>query len=82
MSPRANQEDCEATEQGRESKCSSSITPHPIRRGSITHYLKEDIPETAVSGRANINQSVIDQHYDRWMQRMKMEQRRQYLDHL
>jgi len=58
-------EDCEATEQGHASKCPSSISPHAIRRGSITHHLKEDIPETAVSGRANVSQRVLEQHYDR-----------------
>jgi len=43
-------EDCEASETGAESKCPSSVSPHAIRRGSITHHLKEDIPETAVRG--------------------------------
>jgi len=82
MSPRANQEDCEATEQGRSSKWPSSISPHAIRRGSITDHLKEDIPETAVSGRADVSQRVLDQHYDRRTQREKIEQRMQYLDQL
>jgi hypothetical protein len=49
---------------------------------SITHHLKEDVPETAVSGRANVSQRVIEQHYDRRTKREKMEQRRQYLDKL
>ena len=75
-------EECKATEQAHASKCLSSISPHAIRRGSITHHLKEDIPETAVSGRANVSQRVLNQHYDRRTQREKMEQRRQYLDQL
>lgn len=73
---------CEAIERGKASKCPSSISPHAIRRGSITHHLSKDIPETAVSDRANVSQRVLEQHYDRRSQREKMEQRRQYLDQL
>ena len=73
---------CEAVETGKASKCPSSISPHAIRRGSITHHLSKDIPETAVSDRANVSQRVLEQHYDRRSQREKMEQRRQYLDQL
>jgi len=73
---------CEAMEMDQASKCPSSISPHAIRRGSITHHLSEDIPETAVSDRANVSQRVLEQHYDRRSQREKMEQRRQYLERL
>lgn len=75
-------ESCEAMETGSASKCPSSISPHAVRRGSITRHLAEDIPETAVSERANVSQRVLDQHYDRRSQREKMEQRRQYLNQL
>ena len=42
-------ETCEAVEDRSASICPSSISPHAIRRGSITHHLKEEVPETAVS---------------------------------
>ena len=75
-------EDCEATEHGSASKCPSSVSPHAIRRGSITHSLNNDMPDKIVSDRANVSQAVIDQHYDRRSEREKMEQRRDYLDDL
>lgn len=75
-------ETCEAVEDRSASTCPSSISPHAIRRGSITHHLKEDVPETAVSDRANVSQRVLDQHYDRRTEREKMEQRRQHLDNI
>ena len=72
--------DCEALETGGASKCPSSVSPHPFRRGAITHYLQSDVPETVVGDRANVTPDVIDQHYDQRSQKEKMEQRRGYLD--
>ncbi len=56
--------------------------PHAIRRGSITHWLREDVPTPAVSDRADVSADVIDQHYDERTDQEKMEQRRQYLDNI
>jgi integrase len=75
-------EDCEAVGYRAASKCPSSVSPHAIRRGSITHSLNNDMPDKVVSDRANVSQAVIDQHYDRRTEREKMEQRRDYLDNL
>jgi hypothetical protein len=58
------------------------VGPHAIRRGSITHYLNSDIPETAVSDRANVSSEVLEKHYDRRNKKEKMEQRRKYLDNI
>ncbi|AXG11857.1 tyrosine-type recombinase/integrase [Haloplanus rubicundus] len=75
-------ETCDAVQHGHASKCPSSVSPHAIRRGSITYSLNQDVPETAVGDRANVSQEVLDQHYDRRTDREKMELRRQYLDDL
>jgi len=75
-------DDCEAMEYHAASQCPSSISPHAIRRGSITHALNSDIPDKAVSDRANVSRAVLEQHYDRRTERDKMEQRRDYLDDL
>ena len=72
--------ECEARERNHCSKCPSSVSPHPFRRGAITHYLQSDVPETVVGDRANVTPDVIDQHYDQRSQKEKMEQRRKYLD--
>jgi len=55
---------------------------NPFQGGAITHYLANDIPETAVSKRANVNPDIIEQHYDQRIAKEKMEQRRQYLDNI
>ncbi|WP_459192051.1 tyrosine-type recombinase/integrase [Halosimplex sp. J119] len=74
--------DCEARPRNHSSKCPSSLNPHAIRRGSITHSLNNDMPDKVVSDRANVSSEVIEQHYDRRSEREKMEQRRGYLDDL
>ena len=75
-------DDCEATVRDAASKCPSSVSPHAIRRGSITHSLNSEVPDKVVSDRANVSPQVIEQHYDRRTEREKMEQRRDYLDNL
>lgn len=75
-------DECEATDRDHVSKCPSSVSPHAIRRGSITYSLNNDMPDKVVSDRANVSQEVIDTHYDRRTERERMEQRRDYLDDL
>ena len=73
-------DDCEATTVDKSSECPSSVSPHAIRRGSITHHLNSDVPETAVGDRANVSPEVLEKHYDQRSKKEKMEQRREYLD--
>jgi len=73
-------EECEGTDYGYHSRCPSSVSPHSVRRGSITHFLSEDVPEKVVSDRMNVGQEVLDKHYDKRSEEVKVEQRREYLD--
>lgn len=75
-------ESCEAMEHNKASRCPSSVSPHAIRRGSITHHLSEDVPETVVSDRMNVSPDILEKHYDRRKEREKAEQRRYYLQDL
>jgi site-specific recombinase XerD len=72
-------EECEATKYGYRSQCPSSVSPHSVRRGSITHHLSEDVPEKVVSDRMDVGQEVLDKHYDKRSEEQKVEQRREYL---
>lgn len=71
---------CEATAYTKSSQCPSSRPPHDIRRGVLTHLLKNDVPKEVVSDRANVGQDVLDKHYNRMTESEKMEQRREHLD--
>jgi len=73
---------CEAMAYTQASKCPSSVSPHDIRRGALTHLLKNDVPKEVVSDRANVGQDVLDKHYNRMTEEEKMEQRREYLDNI
>ena len=63
-------------------KCPEAVSPHAIRRGSITHYLTKDVPIEVVSDRMNVSRDVLDQHYDKRSEEVKLEQRRGYLDNI
>lgn len=67
---------------GSYSKCPLSVSPHAIRRGSITHHLSKDVPEKVVSDRMNVGPDVLDKHYDGRSDRQKVEQRRGFLDNI
>jgi len=73
---------CEAMGQYKASLCPSSVSPHAIRRGSITHHLTEDVPEKMVGDRMNVSLDVLEKHYDRRTEEEKANQRRDYLDNI
>jgi len=74
-------EECKsAKSRGQAFACPSSEGPHALRRGSITHNLKEGKPEKVVSDRADVSPDVIEKHYDRRSPLEKMEQRREYFE--
>ena len=75
-------DECDAMKYTTAYKCPSSVSPHALRRGGITHHLSSDVPKDVVSDRANVTPSVLDEHYDRRNQRERMEQRRKYLSNI
>jgi site-specific recombinase XerD len=76
-------ETCEAAQRTNDAcKCPSTVSGHPVRRGAITHHLRQDVPEKVVSDRMNVSQDVLDEHYDRRTEDEKTEQRRQFLSNV
>lgn len=59
---------CEATEYDKAPKCPSSVSPHPLRRGSITHHLKNDWTYEECSLRFNVSVPTLKEHYDQTTQ--------------
>jgi len=69
---------CEAATYTQASKCPSSVSPHDIRRGAITHMLRNEVPKQAVSDRVNSSPETLEKHYNEMTEEEKMEQRREY----
>ena len=70
---------CESVPTSNAHTCPSALSPHPIRRGSITYHLREDTPKQIVSSRMDTSVDVLDRHYDQRTPEEKLRQRRQYL---
>lgn len=75
-------EPCEDCGVEADRKCGEAVSPHAIRRGSITYYLTNDVPVEIVGDRMNVSRKVLDKHYDRRSEEVKLEQRRAYLDNI
>lgn len=69
--------DCATT---KDERCGDAVSPHAIRRGSITHYLSEDVPIDVVSDRMNVGRKTLEKHYDRRSEEVKVEQRREHIE--
>lgn len=75
-----SQQECDYWKDAQRNNCPSTVPPHDVRRGAITNFLADDVPETAVSDRADVSKQVLDEHYDKRSQEQKSEQRRQYFE--
>ena len=73
-------EPCSDCHKHEDKRCGDSVSPHSIRRGSITHYLSEDVPVDVVSDRINVSRKTLEEHYDKRSEEVKVEQRREYIN--
>ena len=63
--------------------CRNNVSAHPIRRGTITHLLRNEIPINVISSRFDVSPTVIKQHYDgRDEEERRNTRRRVIADHL
>jgi site-specific recombinase XerD len=74
--------DCEATKPDGASKCPSSVSPHAIRKGSITYHRNKGWPTEAISDRADVSSEVLEKHYDKGTVSEKRKRREKFLDRL
>lgn len=67
---------CEFRDHGHYSKCPSSKSTHPIRKGSISWHLANGIPMEIVEARCDASREVILLHYDMRSPEERMQHRR------
>lgn len=73
---------CPDCTENTDAKCPDAVSPYAVRRGSITHFLSNDVPVEIVSDRMNVSRDVLDEHYDKRSEAVKLEQRRSYLGNI
>lgn len=67
---------CGFREHGHYSKCPSSKSTHPIRKGSISWHLANGVPMEIVEARCDASREVILLHYDMRSPEERMQHRR------
>lgn len=77
-----NINDCEATDYAVASKCPSSVSPHALRRGSITAHLNAGIDKWVVSGRMDVSTEVLEKHYDNRTRKERRKGRKNHLSNI
>lgn len=70
---------CEWREHDQLADCPSSLYPHAIRRGAVTHLLNSGAPPELVGERADMTKEVMDAHYDKRTPEEKAAVRREWL---
>jgi len=72
-------ESCEATAKEKAPSCPSSVSTHPVRKGSITNHINQGWPKEPLSERVDVSVDVLEKHYDMRTNERKRRNRRQYL---
>jgi len=68
--------ECEARNNNRLSRCESTVSPHPVRRGGICNQLKQGVSKDTICGRADVSRKVLNKHYDLRTKEEARQQRR------
>ncbi|WP_276250334.1 tyrosine-type recombinase/integrase [Haloarcula rara] len=75
-------EQCEAMMADSYSKCPSSLSPHPVRRGAITAHLNGNVPKEIASERMSVSVDTLEEHYDARTLEDRRLNRKDYLDNI
>jgi len=72
---------CQAAKNNNDAcKCPSSKAPHALRSGALTRQIKNEVPKSLISDRADVSEKILDEHYAELTEEEQMELRRQWFD--
>jgi site-specific recombinase XerD len=71
---------CEHNSYDSASGCPSTVSPHPIRRSAISHWLDKGNSKELLSDRMDVSVDVLEEHYDARSEEQKRELRREMLE--
>lgn len=75
--------ECDAAQRKSDAfSCPSSVSLHPIRRGSITYHLNQGWDKEQVSQRCDVSVKVLEKHYDARTEEEKRQKRQDHVDKL
>ncbi|WP_205596752.1 tyrosine-type recombinase/integrase [Halostella salina] len=72
-------ETCKAMDNDFASTCPSSLSPHPVRTGSITAHRDKGTPRQVVSDRGDVSEEILEKHYDKASKRQRMRRRQEHI---
>lgn len=74
-------DECEAAQYNEKApSCPSTVSLHPIRRGSISYHINRGWPKEKVSERVDVSVPVLDKHYDARTKEQERQGREEYID--
>ncbi len=72
-------DECENRYHSKLAGCPVSLSPHPVRAGSITAHRDAGTPREVVSDRGDVSEKILEQHYDQASERQRMRRRRDFI---
>lgn len=73
--------DCEPAQKKKQAmSCPENVSPHPVRRGSITDHINRGWEKELLSERVDVSVEVLEKHYDARTKEEALQRRKEYRD--
>lgn len=73
-----NPKECDYRSFDKLASCPDSLSPHPVRAGSIMDHRDAGTPREVVSDRGDVSEQILKEHHDQASERERMRRRREF----